>query len=164
MKAIVNTAKVKRRKLWFHSIDDLRGELERIETADRNGQLRATGNWYAGQILAHLSAWIEYGWEGYPIGSPPFFIKWILVRMGRRYIRKGMPPGVKIPGIVNGTKGQDLMPFTEALSRLRHAISRLQSGEEARHDSPAFGPISHEDRIQLNLRHAELHLGYLEIE
>ena len=138
MKAIVNTAKVKRRKLWFHSIDDLRGDLERIETADRNGQLRATGNWSAGQILAHLSAWIEYGWEGYPIGSPPFFIKWILVRMGRRYIRKGMPPGVKIPGIVNGTKGQDLMPFTEALSRLRNAIGRLQSGEEARHDSPAW--------------------------
>ena len=164
MKAIINTAKVKRRKLWFHSIDDLRGELERIETADRNGQLRATGNWSAGQILAHLSAWIEYGWEGYPIGSPPFFIKWILVRMGRRYIRKGMPPGVKIPGIVNGTKGQDLMPFTEALSRLRNAICRLQSGEVARHDSPAFGPMSHEDRIQLNLRHAELHLGYLEIE
>ncbi len=164
MNALVNTAKVKRRKLWFDSIDELLSELERIETADRTGKLRTAGNWSAGQILAHLSAWIEYGWEGYPIGSPPFFIKWILVRMARRYLRKGMPAGVRIPRVEGGTKGQELMPTHEALSRLRKALSRLQSGEKALHDSPAFGPLSHEDRIQLNLRHAELHLSFLELE
>ena len=164
MKDVVNTAKVKRRKLWFHSIDDLLSDLERVETAERNGKLRTTGNWSVGQILAHLSAWIEYGWDGYPIGSPPFFIKWILVRMVRRYLRKGMPAGVRIPGIEGGTKGQEPMPTDEALARLRKSLSRLQSGEKALHDSPAFGPMSHEDRIQLNLRHAELHLSFLELE
>ena len=164
MKADVNTAKAKRRKLWFHSIDDLLSDLERVETAERNGKLWTTGNWSVGQILAHLSAWIEYGWDGYPIGSPPFFIKWILVRMVRRYLRKGMPAGVRIPGIDGGTKGQDRMPTNEAFVRLRKALSRLQSGEKALHDSPAFGSMSHENRIQLNLRHAELHLSFLELE
>ncbi len=37
---------------------------------------------------------------------------------------------------------------------------RLKNGEPCTHDSPAFGALSHEDRIRLNLRHAELHLGY----
>ena len=164
MNAHINTAKVKRRKLWFHCIDELLSELERIEKAERTGRLRTTGNWSAGQILAHLSAWIEYGWEGYPIGSPPFFIKWILVRMARRYIRKGMQAGVMIPRVEGGTMGQELMPTNEALSRLRKSLIRLQSAEKAMHDSPAFGPMSHEDRIQLNLRHAELHLSFLELE
>ncbi len=57
MTSSVNTAKVKRRKLWFHSIDELLSELDRIEAAERNGKLRTRGNWTAGQILAHVSAW-----------------------------------------------------------------------------------------------------------
>jgi hypothetical protein len=28
--------------------------------------------------------------------------------------------------------------------------------------SPAFGPMNHEDRTQFNLRHAELHLSFLQ--
>ena len=164
MTSSVNTAKVKRRKLWFHSIDELLSELDRIEAAERNGKLRTRGNWTAGQILAHVSAWIEYGWDGYPIGPPPFFIKWLLVLMCRRYLRKGMPAGAKIPGIEGGTKGQDPMPIIDAIARLRKALGRLKSGEAARYESPAFGPMSYEDRIQLNLRHAELHLSFLELE
>jgi len=46
--------------------------------------------------------------------------------------------------------------------RLRTALARLQSGEPCRHDSPAFGPMNHQDRILFNLRHAELHLGFLQ--
>ncbi len=55
----------------------------------------------------------------------------------------------------------DNMPTAEAGQRLLNALKRLQDGEEAQFHSPAFGPMSHEDRIRLNLRHAELHLGYL---
>ncbi len=164
MTSEIKTAKVKRRKLWFHSIDELLSELDRIEAAERNGKLKTQGNWTAGQILAHVSAWIEYSWDGYPIGPPPFFIKWLLKRMGHRYLRKGMPAGVKIPGIAGGTKGQDPMPTIDAIARLRKALGRLKSGEAPLHDSPAFGPMSYEDRIQLNLRHAELHLSFLELE
>jgi hypothetical protein len=159
----INTSKVQRRKLWFHSIEELLQELDRIEAAEKSGTLKALGNWTPGQILSHVSAWIEYGWDGYPIGAPPFFIKWLLKLMVRRQLRKGMPAGIKIPGIDGGTKGQELMPTDAAIARLRKALHRLQNGELAVHDSPAFGPMSHEDRILLNLRHAELHLSFLQL-
>jgi hypothetical protein len=157
----IKTAKIERRKLWFESIDDLLVELDRIERAAENGTLNVNGNWTAGQILAHLSNWIEYGWNGYPVKSPPFFLKWITVRMGHRFIRKGMPAGQKIPGTKEGTFGQEKIETAEGLRRLRKNLERLQNGEVAKFDSPAFGPLSHEDRIQLNLRHAELHLSFL---
>lgn len=160
----INTAKVQRRKLWFHSIEELLQELDRIEAAEKSGSLKALGNWTPGQILSHVSAWIEYGWDGYPMSGPPFFIKWLLKLMARRYLRKGMPAGVKIPGIEGGTKGQELIPTDAALARLRKALRRLQNGELAVHNSPAFGPMSHEDRILFNLRHAELHLSFLQLD
>lgn len=150
-----------RRKLWFDSVDDLLMELDRIELAESQNRLQVTGNWTAGQILAHLSNWIEYGWKGYPTKSPPFFVKWLLVRMGHRYIRKGMPTGIRIPGAKDGTYGQDAVTFQQGLEKLRENLERLKKGDLATHDSPAFGPLSHEDRIQLNLRHAELHLSFV---
>ena len=72
-----------------------------------------------------------------------------------------MPRGVKIPGIPGGTIGADEMPTDQGIARLRQAFQRLENGEQAKHDSPAFGQMSHLDRIRLNLRHTELHLGYL---
>ncbi|MGV3485297.1 MAG: DUF1569 domain-containing protein [Planctomycetaceae bacterium] len=153
-----------RRMLRFASIDELLAELERIEAADRRGTLRTMGHWTAGQILAHLAAWIEYAYEGYPVKPPPFFVRWILRRMLRKILRDGMRPGVRIPGVQGGTTGADEMQTREAAQRLRNALQRLASREPARFASPAFGEMSDDDRIQLTLRHAELHLSYLSTE
>jgi hypothetical protein len=149
------------RKLRFQSIDDCEEEVQRIVRADREGRLQANGNWTAGQILAHLSAWIEYAYEGYPLKSPPFFIRWVLRLRLKKMLEKGMPRGTRIPGIKNGTTGMDDMPTSAAADRFLAALARLSSTEETKFDSPAFGALSQEDRIRLNLRHAELHLGYL---
>ena len=112
-------------------------------------------------IEAHVAAWIEYGYEGYPIRQPPWFIRWILRWQLKKYLRDGMPKGVRIPGVEKGTFGMDEMQTLEAAERLKVSFQRLQSGEAAKFHSPAFGEMSHEDRIRLNLRHAELHLGFL---
>ena len=149
------------RRLRFESIAECKAEIARIVEAQQAGQLRAHGKWSAGQVLAHVAAWIEYGYVGYPIGKPPFFIRWIL-RLGLgSMFSKGMSRGVKIPGVKGGTTGADEMPTLAAAERLYKALDRLESVEEPKFDSPAFGAMSKGDRIRLNLRHAELHLGYL---
>jgi len=150
------------RALRFQSIEDCIAEILRIVEAERGNRLVATGNWTPGQILGHLAAWIEYGYEGYPIKAPPWIIRWILRMNLRRILSKGMSKGVRIPGIQEGTTGTQDMPMGEAANRLLNALDRLNRNEPAQHESPAFGPMSHEDRIQLNLRHAELHLGFLD--
>jgi hypothetical protein len=158
----VNTAKVAgRRHVHFESIDEVLAEVERIRTADQDGVLETLGNWSAGQILAHVAAWIEYGYSGYPLKAPPFPLNWILRWMGKRMLKTGMNPGVRIPNVKEGTFGQDVMDVGEAADRLSRALVRLKNGEQCQYDSPAFGPMSHEDRIKLNLRHAELHLGFI---
>ncbi len=158
---VVKTGKVERRKLRFDSLDQLLGELDRIQQAHESDRIKLQGNWSLGQILSHIAAWIEYGYVGYPVKPPPFFFRWILKLMLGKYLKSGMPSGVKIPGTKEGTFGQDDIPVAEAADRLRQNIQRLKSGEPAKFDSPAFGPMSHEDRIALNLRHAELHLGFV---
>ena len=149
------------RKLRFGSIDNCTAEVGRICVANEKGSLRSSGNWTPGQIMAHVASWIEYGYDGYPIGAPPFFIRWILRLRLRQTLRNGIPRGVRIPGVKDGTVGMEDMATPKAVERLLNALKRLQEREDAKFDSPAFGRMSHDDRIQLNLRHAELHMGFL---
>ena len=163
--ADIDTRKVTEyRSLRFNSIDECVAEVKHILEADQAGTLRTLGNWTGGQILTHLAAWIEYGYEGYPMRPVPFFIRWMMQFQLRKILKKGMSRGVKIPGIQGGTVGMEAIELPAAGDRLVQAWQRLKNNEEAQHHSPAFGPMSHEDRIQLNLRHAELHLGFFTYE
>jgi hypothetical protein len=149
------------RRLRFETTDQCADEVRRIAQADREGRVRVAGNWTPGQVMAHIAAWIEYAYEGFPIRRPPFFIRWILRLQRQRILSQGMPRGIKIPRVDGGTTGMDTMETDAAAERLLAALTRLKSPELALHASPAFGAMSHEDRIRLNLRHAELHLGHL---
>ncbi len=162
MTAPVNTAQVQnRRALRFSIIEDVLKDIEGIVAADQSGTLRPLGNWTPGQVLGHVAAWINYSYDGYPIKPPPWFIRLILRMKVKKYLRDGMPAGVRIPGVENGTFGTEPLSTSEGAQRLRRGFRRLQSDEPAKYDSPAFGAMSHADRIQLNLRHAELHLSFL---
>jgi hypothetical protein len=161
MATLVDTAVAPHRKLRFHSIEDALAEVDRILAAEQSGKLSTTGNWTPGQAMGHVAAWINYSYEGYPLGPPPWFVRFILKRMVKKYMRKGMPTGRRIPGVDNGTYGVEPMSTVEGAEKLKKALKRLASDEPARFDSPAFGSMPHADRIQLNLRHAELHLGFL---
>lgn len=149
------------RKLRFESLEQCVAEVRRIVAASEAGRLVSSGQWTPGQILAHVAAWIEYGYRGYPIKPPPFFIRWVLRLRLRSMLERGLPHGVKIPGVPGGTIGADEVTTVAAAERLLAALRRLEQRQEATFDSPAFGPMSHEDRVRLNLRHAELHLGHL---
>lgn len=149
------------RQLRFESVADCRQEIERILQAHQYGTLRTTGNWTPGQNLSHIAAWIEYAYEGFPVPRPPFFVRWMMRWILPRILRGKMPKNVRIPRVPGGTTGMDDVTIQDAARRLQAALTRLESDEPAPFDSPAFGKMSHADRIRLNLRHAELHLGYL---
>ena len=159
----VDTGKVAgRRMLRFESIDQAMAEVERLAEAERAGRLRRLGNWTLGQTLGHLAAWAEYGYTGSPL-RVPFFIKWIqwILRLRKRKFLYGpMRAGVKIPGVEGGTLATDPEPLDEGLGRFRRAMERLKT-EAPTAPSPFFGPLTHEESIAMNLRHAEVHLGFL---
>ncbi|MFO0839653.1 MAG: DUF1569 domain-containing protein [Phycisphaerae bacterium] len=153
-----------RRALRFNSINELIAEIDRIVAADAAGRIRRTGNWTAGQAMNHLGSWIEYGYEGFPFPPPPWFVRIILRFMKNKYLRQGMPSGVRIPGAAEGTYATEPMSAVDAAAKLKKALGRLQRGEAPRFDSPAFGKLTEDERIALQLRHAELHLSFLHPE
>jgi hypothetical protein len=160
MPQLINTRSAERRSLSFTSLDDVLADVERIVAAEKGGTLRRTGNWAVGQTFGHLAAWINYAYEGYPM-RVPWFIRWLVQRQLRKMLKTGMTAGVRIPKAEAGTYGVEPLSTDDGAARLRAALGRLKRGEPARFDSPAFGPATLEQRIQLNLRHAELHLGFL---
>jgi hypothetical protein len=156
---MIDTRTAPRRTLRFDTLAGLRAELDRLDAAHRAGTLRATGNWSPGRILAHLAAWIEYPYSGFPMRSS--ILMRLLGRLAKRSILHApFKPGFRFRAVPSGTYGQDEMPFPEALSRLRTALDTLETRTPPL-PSPVFGPLSHEEWIRLHLSHAELHLGFL---
>ena len=156
----VDTAVAERRPLRFDSPDQLLADVERLATAERAGTLRATGNWTLGQALGHLAAWVSYGYDGYPpMLRPPWIIKFLSRLAKKKYLTKTLKPGFRIPGLPMGTVGDEPLPTADALARFNAAWSRLRNAPPAK-PNLLFGPLSHDEWINLHLRHAELHLGF----
>lgn len=157
---VVNTKTPPRRVLSFRSVDDALAEVAKLKTAHDAGALRTTGNWSPGRNFGHIAGWINFGYEGYPPGRPPFFVRWIIKVFKKKFLLAPAKPGFNLPGIDGGTFARDEMDFGTGYDRLVAAFTRMKSTPPT-HDSPAFGPLSHEEFQSLHLRHAELHLGFL---
>lgn len=149
-----------RRTLRFNSIDDALAEAERLVGAERDGQLVCAGHWTLGQALGHLATWANFAQDGYPPEvRAPLPARVILRLMRGRMLSKGMMSGVKIGKLPGGTLGVQPLNAEEGLRRFRAAMKRLRSTAPTI-PNPVFGRLTHEQWIQLNLRHAELHLSF----
>lgn len=157
----IDTAKVQtRRTLIIRTPAELAAEVDRITASARAGTLTAVGNWTPGQILGHLAAWMNYGYDGFPT-TPPWFIKIVLRLLKRRFFGgKGLPAGVRIPGAPEGTYGTEVLPLEEGERRFKAAFARLQAGPPAK-PHPIFGPLTHQQWWSMHLAHAQLHLSFL---
>ena len=153
----IKTAAVKgRRKLRFGSFDDVIKDVEQIASVS----CRTLGNWSVAQNIDHLGKSIQAGFEG-PAIKAPWFVRWLIAPViKRRFLTKGMPAGFSLPKeMAHFMPGND--PATGlAIETLRTWTQRLQS-ERPKNGHPAFGDLSHEEWIQLHLRHAELHLSFI---
>ena len=149
-----------RRTLRFETVEDAIAEAERLVAADRAGRLTRAGNWPLGRALGHLATWAEFAFNGYPPAvHAPLPVRLILRMLRGRIINKGMMPGVKVGRVPGGTVGLEDLPTDEALQRFRGALQRLKASSPVI-ANPAFGRLTHEEWVKLNLRHAELHLGF----
>jgi len=149
-----------RRVLRFNSVNDALGEAQRLVAADQQGRLGRVGNWTLGQTLGHLATWASFAFNGYPPEvCPPAPIRLVLRMLRNRVLTKGMPAGMKVGRVPGGTVGTEVVPTDEGMARFCAAMERLRQ-ESPPIDNPVFGKLTHEQWIQLNLRHAELHLGF----
>lgn len=159
----IDTGKVaNRRTLRFNSVDEVLAEVDRLVQADKTGRLKCLGNWTLGQTLGHLAIWAEYSFTGSPL-KVPFFVRWILRLRKKKFLNEPMRAGGRIPGIKGGTLATEPMPLEEAWPRLRRVLERLKT-EAPLPPNTIFGALTHDEWIAINLRHAELHLGFMVTE
>lgn len=160
---MIATQKVKnRRKLRFETFDDVIRDAEALAAAERAGTLRPLGNWTLGQALGHVASWARYPLDGYPdMAQPPWLLRMLVPLMKGRFLNKGLPAGVRIPSVPEGTFGVEQKPTDQALAELREALPRIQSQAPTR-PNPILGPLTHDQWVKLNLRHAELHLSFFQ--
>lgn len=154
----VNTKQAERRTLRFESLDDIRAELDKIEAWHNAGGVRHTGNYTPGQNFNHLAKWIEV-YETREFGDrPPWFVRAIGRMMKNRIATKGFPAGLSGPG--NKPQPEADVSFEDGLARYREKLGVLETLDLA-HENPMFGTCTHEYGMRVQLRHAELHLGFL---
>src|SRR5262245_5022893 len=159
MQVAIDTGSVTgRRALNFGTVTEALSDVDRLADAERAGTLANLGNWTLGRTLNHLATWAEYSFTGAPM-KPPLFVKLFmrLVVGKKKFINTPMRAGVRSPGLADGTLGTEAAPTEQSLPRYRAAMQRLQM-EAPTKPNILFGPLTHDEWIRLNLRHAELHL------
>lgn len=85
----------------------------------------------------------------------------ILRMMKKRFITGRMKVGARIPGTKDGTLGTEPCSLEDGLARLHAAFRRLKT-EVPTQPNVIFGPLTHDEWINMHLRHAELHLSFLQ--
>jgi Protein of unknown function (DUF1569) len=154
----------RRRRLALKSIDDLAAEIDRLVAAQHVGHLVATGNWTPAQIFEHLARFIEFSYEGFPfrvswpLRAVSHVAKWVA---WKRFVDRALRPGFRIPS--DSLKPDEWADFDVATARLRAQVDRIRCGEPMRQPSPFEGSITSEQWVYVHLRHAELHLSFLDI-
>jgi hypothetical protein len=157
--AAVDTKKVSgRRELRFESLDAIARDVEILAGAR---EIRALGNWSAGQNLAHVALTMTRSIDGFP-GELPWVVRVMMRMLMKGYVlNRPMTPGFKAPK--RAALSPEAVSTEEGLSRMRGALARMKA-ETKRAPSPMLGKLSVEEWDRLHCRHAELHFSFLVAE
>jgi Protein of unknown function (DUF1569) len=116
------------------------------------------GNWSAGMICDHLAATLKAaylpGQKGFPRFLRPILRRFVLARI----LRKGIPRGMPAP--------KELQPDQQlsdqvGRDKLAETIRLIAGAVRDQMDHPVFGRISKEDNHPLQMVHAGHHLSLL---
>ena len=91
----------------------------------------------------------------------PLLLRWLAPLMKGRVLTKGIPPGFKLPDNMQALRPAAVVETADGLRALRSLLSRIRSGDRMSQPSPLLGRMSHEDWVELHLRHCELHLSFV---
>ena len=150
------------RKLSFNSLDEVLQEVDHLLEVG----YRSRGNWTLAQTCIHLGEWMRFPMDGFP--KPPWLMRivfWFMrltvaKKMARDILERGFKPG--IPTDPRTVPAADASDDVQAVNDYRKIVERFKSYNGPLHPSPLFGAADKETATKVNLRHAELHLGFLE--
>ena len=144
-----------RRELTFSSFDDLIADAEKLVSSPHT---RTLGNWPLSRLLAHLAMMMNGSMDGFSFKAP-WYIRAILFFIKGRFLRNRLSPGITLSKDGETVLYPPVSSPQDALEMLRRAAARTEA-QRMSAPHPAFGALTHEQWVQLHLRHAELHLSF----
>lgn len=147
----------KRRTLHFDTLEEVVADVRAMVGTNPT----ATGGWSPGQIVEHVAKGINGSVDGFGFTAPlPLRLFGRLTR--NHYITKGFPSGIKLRGkMADAFLPSDNVDFDQAAQQLATAVDRAKR-QTMTAVSPMFGKLTHEQWVQFNCRHAELHFSFLQ--
>ena len=143
----------------FHSVEELRVELNTIESAHQAGTLTTAGGWTPGQNLEHCAIFMNNAFDGFELKMP-----WPVRVMGKLIIKPmlakpnaQMKPGFKTAPTLSPADGAS---FEEGMAKMSSMVARLEAGDKMTQDSPFLGKMTHEQWSAVQLNHCRMHFGF----
>jgi hypothetical protein len=158
----INTKTARRRLVALTCLADLTADLNKIEAAHRAGTLKHLGNHPPGSIFFHLSAPMKGSFEGIP-HIPPWWLGVLGRLLKKRILSQPFRPGFALKKHVDDAVWNDKISFDEGLALLREQVRRASAPTAAPNRAhPFFSEMTPTDWQTYYLRHAELHLSFLQ--
>ena len=142
---------------------DLMEQLEINLELQSNATVQAYPKLLEQAVRMLISHAMKYSSMNRSIDGISFKAPWYMRLFGRfvkrRFLKRGLPPGFKLPKDTEAAAYPAVASPQEALAILHQAVARLRN-EKATVPHPVFGRLTHEEWTQFHLRHAELHLSF----
>jgi hypothetical protein len=108
----------------------------------------------------------------FSFGGFPFRYSWpvrctarlLRVLSWRWLLALAFRPGFRNPAVAAALEPEPTSSLAEAVRYLRGQLERISSVDRMTAVNPSMGPLSHEQWVEVHLRHAELHLSFLVFE
>ena len=144
-----------RRTVRYATLSDIIQDAEQVI-----GNHHTVGNWTFGQICQHLAKSMNASFDGFGFQAP-WFARWFIAPFVKNSLLiKPMKPGFKIPASGKMLLPDDNVSAAEGLRQISAAIERF-SHETPTAPNPFLGNMASEEVVQLQLRHAELHMSFI---
>jgi hypothetical protein len=147
---------VGRRNLTFNSLDEVLVDVEQLAASPT---VHTLGNWSFERLLAHLAMTFRGSIDGFH-SKAPLLIRLILPFFKKRVISRPLSPGIRLPESAQSDAFPTVESLQTALDDFRHAIHRAKT-ERMEKTHPGFGRMTHEEWMQLHLRHCAMHLSFV---
>ncbi|MEM1424116.1 MAG: DUF1569 domain-containing protein [Planctomycetota bacterium] len=152
------------RELSYPDLDAFIADVEAVRASHEARTLTHTGNWTAGQCLWHLAVFMKGSMDGFPTQKPPLLLRVLGRLVFKRIALSGAPakPGIRLPTSVAWLDpvAMGVSSFEEGYEPIKSIIDRYRAGERFTHDSPIFGPLTHEEWCTLHCGHNAMHMSF----
>ena len=159
----VNTKAARRRLVAYSSLSELWEDLNKIERSHRGGTLRKLGNHGGGANFAHIAMVMKGSFDGFAV-RPALLLRILGRMMKKRLLSRPFQPGFNLSKNAESAAWDDSVTFDAGLAMLREQVTRVgKVGAVPGVAHPFFGNMTVKEWQVYYLRHAELHLSFLQL-